>query len=119
MLFVDRGSGQLAKAGEIDPFAELHGPLEAGVMIIVFPQGTRETNVAFRSGVVHLSKKHPNVPIIPLLLRGTREVLPPKTTGFRPGPLSVYVGEEYTFDGDLSASDNAKALEKYIYSLVQ
>ncbi len=120
LLFVDRGSGHLAKVGEADPLAELHGPLKADVMVIVFPQGTREkTNTGFRSGVVHLSRMHPTVPIIPILLCGTREVLPPKTTGFRPGPLSVYVGEAYTFDPDLSASDNAKALEKYIYSLDQ
>jgi len=126
LLFVDRGSGHLAKTGEIDPFAELHSPLKDGVMIIVFPQGTRDAKVSsldsgkvpsFKSGVVHLSRAHPTVPVIPIPLRGTRKVLPPNTVGFRPGPLSVYVGEKYNFDPELSATDNAQALEKYINSL--
>lgn len=118
LLFVDRGNGHLAKAGEVDPLAELHEPLQSGVMVIVFPQGTREkTGTGFRSGVVHLSKMHPKVPVIPILIRGTREILPPKTVGFRPGPLSVHVGEAYTFDPNLSAADNAKRLEEYINSL--
>jgi 1-acyl-sn-glycerol-3-phosphate acyltransferase len=60
---------------------------------------------------------HPNVPVIPILIRGTREILPPDTFGFGTGPLSVHVGEPYTFDPDLSAADNAKQLEEYINSL--
>lgn len=119
LLFVDRGSGELAKIGQIDPFAELKAPLQAGQMIIVFPQGTRDTNVAFRSGIVHLAKKYPSVPIIPILLRGTDKVLPKKASWFRAGPLAVYVGERYTFNNGLTASENAQALEKYIYSLEQ
>jgi 1-acyl-sn-glycerol-3-phosphate acyltransferase len=119
LLFVDRGSGELAKIGQIDPFAELKAPLEAGQMIIVFPQGTRDTNVTFRSGIVHLARKNPGVPIIPILLRGTDKVLPKKASWFKAGPLKVYVGERYTFDEGQTASENARALEKYIYSLDQ
>lgn len=119
LLFVDRGSGEAAKTGEIDPFAELHEPLEAGQMIIVFPEGTRSTDTSFKSGIVHLAKAHPDIPVIPILLRGTRQVLPPKTFGFRAGPIAVYVGKIYAFDESLSASENAKALEEYVYSLDQ
>jgi 1-acyl-sn-glycerol-3-phosphate acyltransferase len=119
LLFVDRSSGELAKAGKINPFAELHVPLTTDVMVIVFPQGTRDPTMSFKSGIVHLSRMYPEVPVIPILLRGTEAVLPPNTVGFRPGPLSVYVGERYTFDPTLSAADNVKKLEEYIYSLDQ
>ncbi len=117
LLFVDRGSGQLAKVGETDPFAELHAPLKAGSMVIVFPQGTRDTRALFRPGIVHLSRQYPDVPIIPILLRGTREVLPPGASWFWASPVAVYVGERYIFDPTLTANENAKALEAYIYSL--
>ncbi len=119
LLFVDRGSGQLAKTGDIDPFGELHIPLEAGLMIIIFPQGTRNPDAGFRSGIVHLAKSYPHVPVIPILLRGTHDVLPPKAKSFRAGPIAVYVGEKYTFNQHQTASENAQALEAYIYLLDQ
>ena len=119
LLFVDRDAGHLAKTGELDPFSELHAPLQAGVMVIVFPQGTRDPNASFRPGVVLLSRAHREVPIIPILLRGTREVLLPNTFGFRPGPISVYVGKRYTFSDALSATENVQTLQRYINSLDQ
>lgn len=119
LLFVDRGSGEQAKAGEIDPFAEFEAPLAAGQMIIVFPQGTRDDNAHFRPGIVHLARKYPDVPIIPILLRGTGEVLPKGAKWFKKGQLKVFVGERFTFDRRLTAMQNAQALRNYIYSLDQ
>jgi len=119
LLFVDRGSGRLAKVSQIDPFAELHAPIKEGVMIIIFPEGTRSGDTSFKPGIVHLARKYPEVPIIPILLCGTREVLPPHTVGFKAGPIKVYVGKQYTFDHNKPAGESVKELERYIYSLDQ
>ncbi|WP_301123974.1 1-acyl-sn-glycerol-3-phosphate acyltransferase [Mycolicibacterium fortuitum] len=68
--------------------------LAAGRAVVVFPEGTRSCDgeiAEFRSGALHLARDC-GVPVIPVALLGTREVLP-KNGRYRPGPMEVRIGD--------------------------
>ena len=75
---------------------EAAGPLlRTGHTIVIYPEGTRSTDgsiAEFRSGAVRLARDC-GVPIIPVALLGTAEVLPKGGT-FAPGsPMEVRIGD--------------------------
>lgn len=87
---IDRSRRQDGYAAIADA-AEL---LRRGSTIVVFPEGTRS-----RDGTIHTLKKGPfhlaqmaNVPIVPVGIRGTREVLPRGSAFVRPGVVRVEIG---------------------------
>jgi 1-acyl-sn-glycerol-3-phosphate acyltransferase len=75
--------------------------LRNGICAFVFPEGTRS-----RDGYLHKLKKggfklaiQANVPIIPVTIIGSRQVLPPNEIIFRPGPIDMYVDAPIPTDG--------------------
>jgi 1-acyl-sn-glycerol-3-phosphate acyltransferase len=75
--------------------------LKNGICVFVFPEGTRS-----RDGVLHGFKKggfklalHARVPIIPITIIGSRQVLPPDSIIFRPCPIDMYVDEPIPTEG--------------------
>ncbi len=90
-LMVDRDNpGQsmqiLRKAGKA---------LDCGFSIVVFPEGTRTPDgevKAFKSGPFYMAIKK-KVPVLPIRLCGFRAVLPKNSLRFRPGRVSVIIGE--------------------------
>lgn len=67
-----------SKAGA-DPLAPLHQALEEGASLILFPEGTRNHEVlpgAFKAGLYHLARRHPEVELIPVYLDNARRALP-------------------------------------------
>jgi 1-acyl-sn-glycerol-3-phosphate acyltransferase len=119
LCYLERGSGEAAKRGELDPFASFVEPLNRGEMLIYFPQGSRDEPL-FQKGAYHLAKRFPGVPIIPMFLEGTRELHPKGVPfwKFFPTPVTVYVGEHYHFNEALSPAENVRALQIYVYNLV-
>ncbi|WP_293914701.1 lysophospholipid acyltransferase family protein [Deinococcus sp.] len=85
------------KAGErADPLAGLSAALQRGEIILLFPEGTRgqpEVREALKSGLAHLARRHPGVPVIPVALRGLGRALPKGE--WLPVPLNLYasIGE--------------------------
>jgi 1-acyl-sn-glycerol-3-phosphate acyltransferase len=86
---VDRSSTQNA----VSSMQKAAGYLKNGICAFVFPEGTRS-----RDGRLHKFKKggfklaiQANVPIIPITIIGSRQVLPPDSIIFRPGPIDMYV----------------------------
>lgn len=69
--------------------------LRNGEAIGISPEGTRsETGEMqpFTDGATKLAL-HARVPILPVSVYGTRELMPPGTYGFRPGKVYIKIGE--------------------------
>jgi len=62
-----------------NPVDRLGAGLEAGRSIILFPEGTRSltTETAeFKSGLYHLAKRYPGIPLVPVHLENLSRILP-------------------------------------------
>lgn len=62
-----------------NPITRMGEALEQGKSLILFPEGTRgqpEEMAPFKSGVAHLIRKYPQVPVVPVFLRGMGRSLP-------------------------------------------
>ena len=73
---------------EGDPLQPLYDVLERGQSLIIFPEGTRKAQALpdpFKSGLYHLSRRFPNVELIPVYLENLHRSMPKGT--FFPLPL--------------------------------
>jgi 1-acyl-sn-glycerol-3-phosphate acyltransferase len=78
--------------------------LAAGRTVVIYPEGTRSTDgslAEFRSGALRLAREC-GVPIVPIALTGTADVLP-KGGRWSPAPMQVRIGAPVDADG-LSAA---------------
>jgi 1-acyl-sn-glycerol-3-phosphate acyltransferase len=102
------------KASAGDPLAAASAALEQGAILILFPEGSRgepERLSRFKSGVAHLAKRHPQVPVVPIFLHGLGKSLPKGEALLVPFFCDVFVGEALPWHGDrqawMSALDGA------------
>jgi 1-acyl-sn-glycerol-3-phosphate acyltransferase len=62
-----------------NPLAPMLAALEAGDSLIVFPEGTRSADGAiheFKSGLYHLARGRPGIPLVPVYLQNLSRILP-------------------------------------------
>jgi 1-acyl-sn-glycerol-3-phosphate acyltransferase len=111
---IDRSSTQNAVAS----MQRAANYLRRGICAFVFPEGTRS-----RDGYLHRFKKggfklaiQAQAPIIPVTIVGSREILPPDSIIFRPGPIDMYVDAPIPTK-DLTDTD-LEGLMQQVYELM-
>lgn len=80
----------------IHPFAPVTEALKEDKIVIIYPEGTRGTsdNIGeFKSGVAHLAKQNPEVPVIPIYVHNPDMVLPKGDGLLVPFICDVFIGE--------------------------
>jgi 1-acyl-sn-glycerol-3-phosphate acyltransferase len=103
---------------EGDPLSSCSEALEAGDILIIFPEGSRgeaEMMDEFKTGVAHLAQRHPEVPVYPLFLHGCGKALPRGEAIFVPFFVDAVVGQPMTWSGD--RTEFVEKLKREIESL--
>jgi 1-acyl-sn-glycerol-3-phosphate acyltransferase len=88
------------------PLAKCSEALERGEILIIYPEGSRgepESLASFQSGIAHLAKLHPEVPIYPVFIYGLGKVLPKGEMILVPFFCDLAIGEPI-FWGDSKKS---------------
>jgi len=90
--------------GGEDALAPARQALEAGDIVIIFPEGTRgpanDELGPLKAGVARLSAAFPQAPVIPVWLEGAGRVLPKGAMLPAPMNCTVLVGEPIAWRGD-------------------
>ncbi|HVU33907.1 MAG TPA: lysophospholipid acyltransferase family protein [Opitutaceae bacterium] len=98
-----------------NPLEPMLAALDAGQSLIVFPEGTRSrdgTLHGFKSGLYHLARARPTVPLVPILLENLNRILPKGDILAVPLIASVAVGQTLTLvpgEAKLAFLDRARA----------
>ncbi|WP_309386600.1 lysophospholipid acyltransferase family protein [Cerasicoccus frondis] len=90
-----------------NPMTPLLAALDRGETLILFPEGTRgepEKLSAFKSGVAHLMRDRPNVPVTPVFLHGLGKALPRGEALLVPYICDINVGDAVSWQGDKGAT---------------
>jgi 1-acyl-sn-glycerol-3-phosphate acyltransferase len=108
-IFIDR-KNPVAARRSIDAACER---IRNGDSVVIFPEGTRTRDgelLPFKKGGFHLASKA-GVPIVPVALRGTRELMPRGSLLLRGGTMSAVIGEPIPTQG-LSDEERAQLPER-------
>ena len=87
--YIDRSNSEQSRA----TLDALVSRIRGGTSLLIFPEGTRSTTQVlgrFRKGGFHLAMQA-GVPIVPIVLRNTGEILPRHGRVLRPGTVDVAV----------------------------
>ena len=92
--YIDRSNSAQSRATLDALVARIRG----GTSLLIFPEGTRSTTPVlgrFRKGGFHLAIQA-GVPVVPVVLRNTGEILPRHARVLRPGTIDVAILEPVT-----------------------
>ncbi len=91
-ISIDRSNREKA----IKSLNEAAGKVRSGSRIIIFPEGTRSRRnelLPFKKGLFHLCVKT-GVPMLPIYIRGSYNILAPDSPFIHPGDVYVKIGSE-------------------------
>ena len=86
-----------------DPLAPLDAAIAQGDILIIFPEGSRgipEQRSALKSGIIHLLKRAPGTPVLPVFMHGLGKALPRGERIPVPFFCDVIVGEPLLWNND-------------------
>jgi 1-acyl-sn-glycerol-3-phosphate acyltransferase len=113
MIPIERGGGRrrhlvkgdAADAHDHEAGNPLQGCLDAlkrGEILLIFPEGSRgaaEELARFKGGVARLKEQMPDVPVIPVFMRGLGRILPKGEILMVPVVVDVVIGEAVAWTG--------------------
>ena len=116
ILFI-RGSLNVALIdrvqGEYSELDRLHALIDEGWSLLIFPEATRSRTgerSRFRLGAAELARCH-GLPVIPVNIDGTQNVLPPGVSWPRRGTVNIRHGDPLFAKEDESSSEFTKRIE--------
>lgn len=115
-IFIDRQNAVAARRSIEAAARRIRG----GESVLLFPEGTRSRDGLlgpFKKGGFHLAIDS-GVPVVPVALRGTREVMPRGSLLLRPGRVQVVIGPPIPTSG-LTADDRNFLLERVRAAIVE
>lgn len=92
-----------------EPLANCSKALTNGDILIIYPEGSRgepELLTQFKSGIAHLAKRHPDIPIYPIFLHGLGKSLPKGEALLVPFFCDIFIGEPIEWNGNKSSFMN-------------
>jgi 1-acyl-sn-glycerol-3-phosphate acyltransferase len=96
-VFIDRSNSEAARKS----INAAKKNIAVGTSIVFFPEGTRSDDGRlneFKKGAFHLALEM-GLPILPVTIIGTRDVLPNRSTGLFPGRALMIIHEPVSIDG--------------------
>lgn len=100
------------------PLEPISSSLENGDIVLLFPEGTRgepEKMAALQTGVAHLARRHPDVPVTPVFMHGLGKALPKGEAILVPFFCDIFVGQP--IPSGLSKKDFMEHLSQSMDSL--
>lgn len=85
------------------PLLAVQNALKNGDIVIVFPEGSRgvpEEMSTFKTGIAHLAKEFPSVPVVPIYIHGAGKALPKGEGLFVPFIIDVHIGESLFYEDE-------------------
>ena len=82
-------------------FGEINEALRNNHTIIIYPEGTRgedNTLLDFKTGVAHIAKMNPDIPVIPIYINGPDKILPKIDSMIVPFISDIYISDEVYYD---------------------
>ena len=93
--------------------------LESGSSILIFPEGTRNVDgklLPFKSGCA-LFALHSKKPILPVAIKGSRQVLPKNKFFITPGRIEIHIGEPISTES--LTTNNRKEFIKNLRTIME
>ena len=84
-------------------YEELDSRLKNNSIVIFYPEGSRgepDKMTVFKSGIAHIAKLHPEVPVIPVYMEGLGMALPKGEAIFVPAICTVIVDKPIYYSGE-------------------
>lgn len=106
------------KSVRTDPLASCYQALNKGNSLILYPEGTRghpEKLEEFKTGVAHLVKRFPDMPVVPIFCHGLGKALPKGEFLLVPFYCDIFVGDSIFWQGN--RKDFMDSLNSHMHQL--